>query len=100
MSGTGMVIAMDTVITETLELEGYARDLVRAIQDLRKEAGYEVSDRVRVALHGAQMEKILALFSDYITSETLSEIDPNLLEGDISKEVDIEGIMVKVVVKR
>lgn len=50
MSGTGMVIAVDTVITEELELEGYARDLVRVIQDLRKEAGYEVSDRVRVAL--------------------------------------------------
>jgi len=50
MSGTGMVIAMDTIITEELELEGYARDLVRVIQDLRKEAEYEVSDRVRVAL--------------------------------------------------
>ena len=46
MSGSGMVIAMDTVITEALELEGYARDIVRVIQDLRKEAGYEVSDRV------------------------------------------------------
>lgn len=46
-----MVIAMDTLITEELELEGYARDLVRVIQDLRKEAGYEVSDRVRVALN-------------------------------------------------
>lgn len=50
MSGSGMVIAMDTLITEELELEGFARDIVRVIQDLRKEAGYEVSDRVRVAL--------------------------------------------------
>ncbi len=50
MSGSGMVIAMDTHITEELELEGFARDIVRVIQDLRKEAGYEVSDRVRVAL--------------------------------------------------
>lgn len=45
-----MIIAMDTHITEKLELEGFARDIVRVIQDLRKEAGYEVSDRVRVAL--------------------------------------------------
>lgn len=100
MSGTGMVIAMDTTITEELELEGYARDLVRVIQDLRKEAGYEVSDRVRVALHGEKMEKILSLFSDYITSETLSVIDESLTEGDISREMDVEGIVVKVVVKR
>lgn len=46
------------------------------------------------------MEKILALFADYITSETLSVIDSDLVEGDISKEVDVEGIMVNVVVKR
>lgn len=100
MSGTGMVIAMDTVISEELELEGYARDIVRVIQDLRKEAGYEVSDRVRVALHGEKMEKILLLFSDYIASETLSAIDESLMEGDISREMDVEGIMMKVVVKR
>jgi len=100
ISGTGMVIAMDTIITEELELEGYARDLVRVIQDLRKDAGYEVSDRVRVALHGEKMEEILALFADYITSETLSVIDENLVEGDISREIDVEGIIVKVVVKR
>lgn len=48
MSGEGIVIAMDMVITEDLRLEGYARDLVRVIQDMRKEAGYEVSDRIRV----------------------------------------------------
>jgi len=100
MSGTGMVIAMNTIITEELELEGYARDLVRVIQDLRKDAGYEVSDRVRVALNGEKMDKILSLFSDYITSETLSVIDSDLVEGDISREMDVEGIMVKVVVKR
>ena len=80
MSGAGIVIAMDTVITEELELEGYARDLVRVIQDLRKEAGYEVSDRVQVALHGEKTEKILSLFADYITSETLSTINESLTE--------------------
>ncbi|MFA6091020.1 MAG: DUF5915 domain-containing protein, partial [Candidatus Gracilibacteria bacterium] len=100
MSGSGMVIAMDTTITEELELEGFARDLVRVIQDLRKEAGYEVSDRIQVALTGEKMEKILALFADYITSETLSVIDNGLLEGDISREVDVDGLVVNVVVKR
>jgi hypothetical protein len=46
------------------------------------------------------MEKILALFADYITSETLSVIDNGLLEGDISREVDVDGLVVNVVVKR
>lgn len=78
MSGSGMVIAMDTFITEELELEGYARDLVRAIQDLRKEAGYEVSDRVWIAINGEKIDGILASFGDYIASETLSVFDTTL----------------------
>ena len=100
MSGAGMVIAMDSTISEELEFEGYARDLVRVIQDLRKEAGYEVSDRVRVSIQGEKVEKILALFQDYITSETLTSLDASLIDGDIYREIDIEGIVVKVVVKR
>lgn len=44
--GHGMVIALDTAITESLRLEGYARDIIRAIQDMRKEAEYQVTDRI------------------------------------------------------
>lgn len=100
MSGSGMVVAMDTEITKELELEGYARDIVRVIQDLRKEAGYEVSDRIRVRLSGDGVDAILALFAEYITSETLSVLDSSLTSGDISKEMDMEGMMVNVVVKK
>jgi len=100
MSGSGMVVAMDTEITKELELEGYARDIVRIIQDLRKEAGYSVSDRIRVNLSGDSIDSILALFSDYITSETLSTIDPSLTSGDLSKEIEMEGMKVNVVVKK
>jgi len=48
--GGGLVLLMDTVITESLKLEGIARDLVRSIQDLRKEAGYEVNDRIHISI--------------------------------------------------
>jgi isoleucyl-tRNA synthetase len=43
-----MVIAMDNNITEELKIEGYARDLVRQIQEARKEADYQVDDRIKV----------------------------------------------------
>jgi len=46
------------------------------------------------------MEQILSLFVDYITSETLSVVDNSLMEGDISREVDVEGLVVNVIVKR
>lgn len=48
--GGGLVLLMDTVVTERLRLEGMARDLVRSIQDLRKEAGYLVSDRIHLSI--------------------------------------------------
>ncbi len=95
-----MVIAMDTMITETLELEGYARDVVRAIQDLRKEKGYEVSDRITIALRGEKIDQILGLFEEYIALETLSSFDTDLVDGDISRDIDIEGFTIQVVLKK
>jgi isoleucyl-tRNA synthetase len=43
-------VALDTALTPELEAEGYARDLVRAIQDHRKAAGLNVGDRISLAL--------------------------------------------------
>jgi isoleucyl-tRNA synthetase len=43
-------LVVDTVITDELRLEGDVRDLVRAIQDARKEAGYNVADRITLSL--------------------------------------------------
>ncbi len=48
---SGTFVVLDTTVDEELEAEGYARDLVRLIQDARKEAGLHVSDRIAVALH-------------------------------------------------
>lgn len=42
---------MDGTITPELELEGYARDIVRHIQEARKEAGYEVDDRIQLHIY-------------------------------------------------
>jgi isoleucyl-tRNA synthetase len=72
--GFGTVIAMDTAVTEDLRLEGVARDLVRAIQDLRKEAGYEVSDRISLAVSGGEWDRVGADFGEFIAAETLSVI--------------------------
>ena len=65
-----IVIELDTTITPELELEGYARDLVRIIQDMRKEANYDVADRISIALTG-NVSDIQELYSEYILGETL-----------------------------
>jgi isoleucyl-tRNA synthetase len=48
--GYGMVVGLDTSITEELKLEGYARDIIRLIQDMRKEGDYQVTDRIEFSL--------------------------------------------------
>jgi isoleucyl-tRNA synthetase len=69
-SENGVVVALSTEITPELELEGDARDLVRAIQDLRKDADFEFSDRITLGIHGA--DDVIGVFKDYVTAETLA----------------------------
>jgi len=88
-AGFGMVIAVDTKITEQLKLEWIARDLVRTIQDARKEAWYNVSDRIKLNISWDKIEEVLSLFREYIESETLSKIS-DFWESDISKNLEIE----------
>lgn len=75
-SGFGMVISMDLELTDELRLEGYARDIVRHVQEARKEAGYEVNDRISLNIVTNELEAILASYD--ITSETLSTLDTSL----------------------
>jgi isoleucyl-tRNA synthetase len=94
-SGAGFVVALDTTITPELAREGAARDLVREIQDMRKEADLHIADRIRLSIRGA--EEILAAHKDYIMSETLcvellSEQSQKLTERSIT----LDGVSVQV----
>ena len=82
-----MVISMNLEITPKLELEGYARDIVRHIQEARKEAGYEVDDRISINIQTEKLEAILASYD--IEKETLSTLDTSLVSGDIEKEIEL-----------
>ena len=69
-SENGVVVALSTELTPELELEGDARDLVRAIQELRKEAEFELSDRIVLGIHGA--DDVVAAHGSYLRNETLA----------------------------
>ena len=73
MLASGSFISLDTVLDAELEAEGYARDVVRAVQDERKRAGLHVADRIELTLRVPE-EKIAAVesFLDFIKEETLS----------------------------
>ena len=84
-SGNGIVVSLDFEITKELQLEGQARDLVRMIQEMRKEADYDVSDRILLDVQGA--DEVLEKFSEYICSETLGEL-ASVESADREKELD------------
>lgn len=73
----GVLVALDTALTPELTMEGLARELVRNIQDARKEAGFAISDRIVVFLDGAdgnaEVEATLRAWGAYVREETLAD---------------------------
>ena len=69
----GYLTALDTTLTEELIREGIAREMIRTVQESRKQAGLEVSDRIVLGVSGsAGVEAALDEFRDYLMSETLA----------------------------
>jgi isoleucyl-tRNA synthetase len=70
----GITVALDITITETLKREGIARELVNRIQNIRKDSGFEVTDKITVQLQpDAELEASVNENLSYIMSETLTE---------------------------
>ena len=68
-----LTVALDTEITEKLLMEGWVRDLVRGVQTLRKDSGFEVTDRIRLVVAGDDdLERAFAAFGDFVREETLA----------------------------
>jgi isoleucyl-tRNA synthetase len=72
-SANGITVALDVTITEELRNEGIARELVNRIQNIRKDSGFEVTDKILVQiLKNSVIEKAVSLNLEYIKSETLT----------------------------
>ena len=68
-----LTVGLDTKISEELKLEGYARDLVRGIQNSRKESGLEITDRINLSVSGdGDLKAAFEQFKDFVSGETLS----------------------------
>lgn len=69
----GDFIALDTRVSPELEAEGTARDVVRAIQSARREAGFEVSDRIRLTVDGdEQVVAAVTAHRELVAGEVLA----------------------------
>jgi isoleucyl-tRNA synthetase len=69
----GVVVALDPRLTPELRQEGMARELVSRVQRMRKDAGLQVSDRIRLAMRGAdEVEAAARAHREYVAGEVLA----------------------------
>ena len=100
-NSNGITVALDITISPELKEEGIARELVNRIQNIRKDTGFEVTDKIKVHLQkNDTLETAVKANEDYIKSETLTEVlvFEEILES--GTEIDFDGITTKITITK
>ena len=97
----GLTVALDITLSEELKKEGDARELINRVQNIRKENGFDVTDRIFVQLYGGEnIKQSIIDYNDYICREILAESIiwvPELANGT---EIEINEVQLKVDVSK
>lgn len=73
-SEEGVTVAIDTELNQNLIDEGLAREFVNRVQNMRKDAGFDVTDKINISFTGSpELIRAIENFSEYISNETLAE---------------------------
>jgi isoleucyl-tRNA synthetase len=100
----GIVVALDTVITPELKAEGQAREVVRTIQQMRKDAGFQVSDRIYATYQtddpglAAAIQQHASVIQQETLSLSLDAVEP--VADATSTAADFDGAVVVVAIRR
>jgi isoleucyl-tRNA synthetase len=96
-----LTVALDVTVTPELAGEGNARELVNRIQKIRKDSGYDLTDRILVKIaDGPGLKDSLTPFKDYICAEILAdsiELVPEIANGT---EIEVNDVLLKVFVTK
>ncbi|MES2573426.1 MAG: isoleucine--tRNA ligase [Bacteroidota bacterium] len=88
-NSNGITVALDITISPELKEEGIARELVNRIQNIRKDSGFEVTDKIKVHLQkNTELETAVKANEEYIKSETLTET--LVFEDAINEGIEVE----------
>ena len=103
MSQYGITVALDVTISNNLKEEGLAREFVNRIQNIRKEQGFEVTDKIKITVEKNEaIENAIANNLSYICGETLAnslEVVNDLKNNKISIEL-VDRISVNVEINK
>ena len=97
-----LTVALDITLTPELEMEGVARELINRIQNIRKEAGLEVTDKIRVEIEALPaIEPSVAKYADYIGQQTLAvevvcTANPQGFTAEKYNEVNDEPVIIAI----
>jgi len=98
-----LTVALDITVTDELRNEGIAREFVNRIQNIRKESGYDVTDKITVQIGDHEfVREAVKRHAGYIGSQTLAtevKLVSSLAGSDV-KEVEIDEVVVKMIVTR
>jgi len=101
-SDQNITVGLDTTLDDDLIAEGMARELVNRVQNMRKEAGFEVTDRIMLFFEAAPIiKKSIELKGDYIKKETLCTLlVDDFKKGEFNKDFVIDGEKVRIGIER
>lgn len=106
--GVQSVVVLATELTDELIAEGTARDLVRGIQDLRKDRGCQFTDRIELAMvtTATDLAAVIQSFQEFIQTETLAvsltvldKLPDDAAEWDIQREMKVSGSEVTILLR-
>ena len=96
-----LTVALDITVTDELRNEGVARELVKRIQNLRKESGFEITDRIDIQLeHNEHTDMAVEQFRDYISAQVLANSLTLTDTVDNPTTLDFENFKVNINIKR
>jgi isoleucyl-tRNA synthetase len=91
LPGGAGIVCLDTTLTAALQAEGQARDLVRIVQQARRDAGLHVSDRVNLTVRAsASTVDVLAPFREFVAAEVLATATSWIVDDRLVTEVEVE----------
>ena len=102
MEDNGISVALDTELTQELLDEGLVREFVSKVQSMRKECGFVVTDHIKVSVCGSETvcDILRADASEFSSAVLCDELTFDAIEGDLTKEWDVNGEKITVTVAK